>query len=117
MPEVRVGGGATIVGFSYRRAATIIEAHDLLVIVREDKAELLNGIDSGQPDALQLAPGGFIGHVSGTQRWKLEPDPNGAVHSYSWRPKDGVFIKVGQRTRGGERLWVGIRSHFYDFNF
>jgi hypothetical protein len=85
------------------------------------KAKLLNGHNSGEPDALQFSAGGFCGHTSGDQRWEITPDDetdytikctlrdigNG---SFKWK-------QVGSSTRSpGFTLGAG-HYHHYDYNF
>lgn len=116
-----IGSLATRIMYSDRLAGRIIatERNGSVLVFQEDKATLLNGVNSGEKDALHFSPGGFFGHTSGSQRWKLEANPNGRIHRYSRRTlKDGTirFVYVGESTRNGERLIAG-HSHYYDFNF
>jgi hypothetical protein len=85
-------------------------------MLARDKAELLNGVNSGEEDALHFSPGGFCGHTSGEQRWKLTPDTKGRGNTYSLR-KNGKWIRVGDKDKDGERATIGERRHFHDFNF
>lgn len=79
--------------------------------VREMKATLLNGPSSGEPDALQFSPGGFCGHMSGTQRWDIQPDPERPVI----RIRKG---KRGWKSAGGSMFQLGDKPRkFYDYNF
>lgn len=116
-----IGSLATRIMYSDRIGGRIIEVKDNgnCVVFQEDEVILLNGVHSGEPDALQFSRGGFIGHTSGTQRWELKPNPNGKTIQYSRRKlKDGteIFVCVGERTRNGEQLILG-HHHHYDFNF
>lgn len=117
-PSLTVGMGATIHGYSDSYACTVIEfsANGKRVKVQEDEATLLNGFNSGEPDALQFEQGGFCGHTSGTQRWECKPNPKGAIRTFSLR-KNGRWVESGGTATGGTRLTLGVRHHHYDFNF
>lgn len=113
------GDGATIIGWTDRTAATIIAVskNGKQVTVQDDEATLLNGANSGEPDALEVYPGGFACHTTGRQRWGLKPDPDGRTHRFSKR-KSGRWVRVGDKDTGsGSRLDVTRHSHYYDFNF
>lgn len=116
--EIKVGDGATAFGYSDRRAYTIVEvkAGGRVLVVQRDKAILLNGVGSGEPDALTFSPGGFHGHTAGRQRYRYEAQPNAQRVSYSLR-KNGRYVAVGSPAKNGEELKPGERSEFYDYNF
>jgi len=124
--EVRpeVGMGATLYCYSDRQAFTVIEVKEngRKLVLQRDRAILLNGHGSGEPDALQFSPGGFAGHTSGTQRYRYERNPDGErlVVTRRKRPNaEGYIYKhVGTPTkqRGGTVV-LGKRSEYYDFNF
>jgi hypothetical protein len=111
-PEV--GDGVTLHGWSDSDPGTItrVSPNGKRIWFRMDSATLLNGVNSGEPDALTFSPGGFMGHTSGTQRWKIEPNPEGAECSATLR-KDGSWCLVG----GDSRVSVGERWKHYDYNF
>ena len=77
--DLEVGDGVTISGWSDSDVYTVVSVSKSgnSAVVREDKSTLLNGVNSGEPDALKFYPGGFAGHTTGTQRWRHEPDPDG----------------------------------------
>ena len=99
-PEI--GGAATIVMWSDRKAATIIEIQRFktgarageikAIIVQEDIATRTDGL--GMTDA---------------QAYRFDRDPDGATHIFK-------VTKYGYRS-GYASLTVGIRSHYYDFTF
>lgn len=93
--------------------AVVISLTPKRLKVRTMKATLLNGVNSGEPDALEFSPGGFVGHTSGTQRWDITEDEDGTVRAFSWREKKGQWRMTGF---DNSRLYVGVR-HNYDFNF
>ena len=78
--------------------------------VREMKATLLNGLDSGRPDALKFSPGGFCGHTSGHQRYAFSSDTSKPIVRIR-------LTKRGWRNKHG-RFTLSDRPHkFYDYNF
>lgn len=119
VPEVVavVGAGVSICGYSDRAACSIIEVSKSgkKIKVQRDKAELLNGPKSGEEDALVFSAGGFCGHVSGSQRYSYEADPEGGIREFSLR-KNGRWVQVGESIQGGSRLIEG-RAEYYDYNF
>jgi hypothetical protein len=110
-----VGMGATVHGYSDSRAYTVVKvsASGKKVTLQRDKAALLNGVNSGEQDALQFSPGGFCGHTSGTQRYSYEKDTNGQTLSATFR-KNGKWVVSGTTS---ERVSLDKRSEHYDFNF
>ena len=114
-----VGAGATVTIFSDSHACTIerVSKSGKQVWLRQDKATLLNGVDSGEPDALHSDPGGFCAHVSGSQRHGYEPNPKGHSYSATLR-QNGQWKLVGSRTNErGCTVCFGGRHEHYDFNF
>jgi hypothetical protein len=90
-----------------------------VLTLQECKAELLNGPGSGEPDALNFAPGGFSGHTSGEQRWKIEANPNGALIRVSLRMVNDkpVWKIIGHPTSSPGCVAFPGHHHHYDFNF
>jgi len=129
----KVGDGATLCMYSDRQAYTVIKVTAQSVTLQRDKATLLNGHNSGEPDALTFTPGGFVGHTEGIQRYKYEADPKGEIIVARMKRKPRrVSLPCGEwveNERGlfTERLapWfkhksstvVPGRSEHYDFNF
>lgn len=111
-----VGAGATEYCWSDVHAYTVIAVSKSgkRCTVQRDKARLLNGVSSSEPDALQFEPGGFFGHTSGRQRWEIERDPEGQTIEISLR-KDGKWRRVGDAS--GNTFVIGTRVEHYDFNF
>jgi len=108
----KVGDGATILHYTDRDACTVVKVcTPRKILIQEDKHKLLNGFESGEPDALTFTPGGFCGHTSGTQRWEHTPDPDAPVRTVTLR-KDGEW-----RLSGLGNTVVEGRSHFHDYNF
>lgn len=120
-PEV--GQGATFCLWTDCHACTVIEVrrNGKEAVLQRDKATLLNGFNSDEPDALTFTPGGFAGHTSGTQRYSYERDPNGQIIRVSRRTlKNGEVIwkQVGQPTKspGATATFNGRHEH-HDYNF
>lgn len=94
-----------------------VQKNGRTLVLREAKATLLNGANSGEADALHFSPGGFCGHTSGVQRWDVQPDPNGRLMVATWRAKAGRYKMRGDRTNSpGGSIHPGAYPH-YDFNF
>lgn len=141
LPEadrLNVGDAVTHTVHTDSRAGHVVKVskNGRTVWVQEANQTLLNGINSGEADALQFSPGGFSGHTSGEQRWKVEANPEGHVAKFTARPiqrreyvrdADGRMIQelvtewrwklAGHPTNSpGNNLGRGARPH-YDFNF
>lgn len=115
--DIQVGTRVSFSGYSDVHPGTVISRTAKRLIVREDKGTLLNGANSGEPDAMQCFPGGFAAHFEGAQRWDIQEDPEGHQVTFTWREKAGKWMKRGSnpKTQGGS-LMEGWRKH-YDFNF
>ena len=82
--------------------------------VQPAKSTLLNGPKSGEKDALHFSPGGFCGHMSGTQRYAYERLPRDPARfsKVRWSAKRGRYQGKG----GHPSLIPGAFEH-YDYNF
>jgi hypothetical protein len=86
------------------------------VVVEYAEQTLLNGANSGEPDALQFHAGGFCGHTSGRQRWKIKRAERTVTQTFK-RRSNGRWLVSGQSmTSQGGDLIAGHHPH-YDFNF
>ncbi len=129
-----VGDGATLCGYSDRTAYTVIAVTASTITLQRDKATLLNGRDSGQPDALTFTAGGFVGHTEGVQRYSYERNTSGhIVKAHIGRKlkkqslpcgewtKDGqgnlVTHKLVPSIKAGSSNVIAGRHEHYDFNF
>ena len=123
----KVGDGVTLCGYSDREAYTVIAVTPKTITIQRDKATLLNGFDSGEPDALQFSPGGFCGHTYGQQRYSYERNPNGSIGKCHMRKRPTLVWTKGEDGRysdvptadfrhGSSRVVAG-RSEYYDYNF
>lgn len=105
-PDPKVGMGATLLGWTDRYAATIIEITGGVLTVREDHAKR---IDTNCRSDHQL--------------YEYTANPAGGVSQY--RLDNGVWVGVtfNDRTKRfdheaeGYALIVGIRDHYFDFSF
>lgn len=108
---------ATAVQWSDSHACTIIARTPKRITVQRNKAVLLNGVNSGQDDALDVSSGGYAGHFSGQQRYELTEDPEGTITTYSLR-KNGMWVRTGAPAKGrGGHLILGMRIEHKDLNF
>ncbi len=112
------GDGVTWGQGSDCAAGTVVRVTAKTVFVVEDEAKLLNKAGSGEADALNFSPGGFVGHTSGTQRYEYSPG-SGPEIKFTFRGT-GRFKQAGASTRGSLRAWGNLshgRRKHYDYNF
>lgn len=117
--EPVVGIGATLYGYSDSYACTIIKVLNKgkKLILQKDKATLLNGVVSGEADALKKNDAGF---VSGIQRYKIEPDATGETIVVTLRQTKNGNIWKQLGTKVGQvpgTVSLGERLHHIDINF
>ncbi len=98
--EWAVGDGATILGWSDRHAATVIEvsANGKRIIIQEDTSTRTDS--NGMSDA---------------QSYEFTPNPEGRTSAYTLR-KNGRWVAEGQPLRGGQSIGRG-RSTYFDYSF
>lgn len=113
-----VGEGVAVKYYTDCHAARVIWVSEdgKRIRVQEDTATLLNGFDSGEKDALKFHPGGFFGHTEGAQRYKLEANPDGAVHEFTLRV-NGEWVAKGDDMKSPGKYLVRRHFHFHDYNF
>lgn len=115
-----IGDGVSWAHGSDTLSGTVSRITSGAIFVREDSAQLLNGVESGAADALQFSPGGFVGHTSGSQRYAFTPGDGPEIKFTARRALDGAFKESGTSARGSMRGW-GILFHgrvkFHDWNF
>lgn len=109
--DYKVGDGVSWNGYSDSYAGTVVKVTAGRVYVVEDEAKLLNGFDSGEPDALVAHPGGFCANVTGEQRYEYKPGQGGQI-MFTVR-KDG---KVMRAESNYCTLGHGRYKH-HDYNF
>jgi len=116
-----IGDPATHTGHTDSKAVDVIDVspNGKTIKVRYCKQELLNGANSGEPDALVCTAGGFCGHTEGRQRWSVEADPDGCIDKFTLRRRGSKWVwkLAGAGTnQPGNTLNRGHHPH-YDFNF
>jgi hypothetical protein len=120
-PQVGDAATFTVATDSYACTVAAVERGGAILVLRRDKATLLNGWESGASDSLRFTPGGFCGHTSGVQRYSYDQDPEGRLIRVGRRVlHDGTVIwkEVGHPTRSpGLSASLGFRAEHYDYNF
>jgi hypothetical protein len=86
------------------------------VTVELAEQTLLNGVNSGEPDALKFAPGGFCGHTSGSQRWKIERADKPSTMKFTLR-NTGQWKAANSSTKSPGNVLCKGHKPYYDFNF
>lgn len=64
-------------------------------------------------------PGGFIGHITGAQRYLYAPDPGGVLYVVTPRVRNGrvAWVQRGQKgAQGASRAHFLGREEHYAFN-
>jgi len=116
----KVGDKATHTLHTDSKAGYIVKVspNGKTVWFAEADAKLLNGPNSGEPDALTFSPGGFVGHTSGTQRWEVAPAPPAGDHGlkFTLRSNNRWKVSGGGTYTPGNTLSAGHYPH-YDYNF
>lgn len=101
VPEV--GMGATILCWTDRHAATIVEV----------KGTLKRPIIGVQRDIATRTDGNGM---SDSQSYDYVPDTNAKVEYFTLR-KDGTWVRDGETLKGGQRIALGYRKAYHDFSF
>lgn len=94
-----VGMGATILQWTDRTACTIVEVSKNRIVVQED-------------NAIRTDKNG----MSDSQDYRYEPNPNGSKTAFTLR-KNGAWVREGEAMKGGQRVSIGVRDHYYDYSF
>jgi hypothetical protein len=100
-PTPEVGMGATILHWTDRTAATIIDVspNGKTITVQEDTATRSDS--HGMSDA---------------QSYDYASNPDGATHVYTLR-KNGKYVKQGNPLKGGQTVAIGYRRQYHDYSF
>ena len=118
--DFKVGDGVSWAKGTDTVAGTVSRVGPSTIYVREDKATLQNGTESGEADALHFSPGGFVGHTSGEQRYAFEPGSGPEMKFTKRKALGGCFKLAGASSRGSMQCWGSLyqgRDKHYDFNF
>jgi len=116
LDNAKVGDGATYRVYTDSHAGTIIARTATTITWQRDHATLLNGPESGEPDALIFTPGGFAAHVEGVQRYSYERDPEGMIQVFRRRANGRWMAPGASKNQIGSELHAGRHSH-HDYNF
>lgn len=124
LDDLAVGDGATFCIHSDNQAGTVIARTPTTITWQRDTATLLNGMNSDADDKLHCSPGGFAGHVSGSQRHDYARNTDGSVTKFSRRViklRDGgtkiVYKMKGHGARSPGCQLIRERYEHYDYNF
>lgn len=96
-PAPEVGMGATILLYTDRKAATIIQVHasGRMLVAQLDHA--IRTDSNGRSEV---------------QTYRYEPNPEGAKRVFRLNKK-GMWVGSG----GGPQLYIGSREHYHDYGF
>jgi hypothetical protein len=99
MAAPEIGMGATVLMWSDRHAATIVEVSKSgkRVGIAEDEAKRVDGNGMSDSQSYEYSPG------------------TGSVQYFTLR-KNGAWVREGDSMKGA-RLAIGARQHYYDFSF
>lgn len=125
LDDAKIGDGATFTIYSDRHAGTIVKRTATTIWWQADEATLLNGVNSGEPDALKAYPGGFAAHVEGVQRYEYKRNPDAPIQKFTRREvrdhanvlKRIVWKQSGHGTRSPGCVLTAGRHEHYDYNF
>lgn len=99
-PEPVIGMGATILFYSDRQAATVIEVvSPSKITVREDSAVRTDS-----------------NGMSESQEYRYAENPSGRVLVFTKR-KNGAWYMEGDRMRNGTIIRLGVRDAYHDYSF
>lgn len=99
-PTPEVGMGATILCWTDRQAATVVELPTpKSIVVQYDHAKRADS--NGMSDA---------------QIYDYTPNPNGHKVTFTQR-KNGAWVRKGETLKSGQRVALGYRAQYHDFSF
>lgn len=101
--KIKVGDGCTILWYSDRTPATIIEISDdeRTIKVQEDKATRID--NNGMSDC---------------QDYEYERDVNGSIYTFKRTRKDkNTYTSNGKYSDWGTKLGFGWREKYFDYSF
>lgn len=100
-PEPEVGMGATLLYWTDREPATVIEVSPSGKSVRVQVDKSTRTDTNG---------------MSESQSYTYERDPYGDVFTYTLR-KNGRWVRKGDPMKNGSALLLGHRERYYDYSF
>ena len=123
---LKVGDHVTLRYGTDMKAGTVMRVTPTTAYVAVHPSTLLNGVESGQPDAMTFTAGGFAGHFEGRQRYMVDDhQTEGSLVKVTFRKNDKVNDAVGvwrmAGCAGGLGKLDGVVysgwSPYYNFNF
>lgn len=100
-PAPAVGMGATILMYTDRHAATIIEViNDKTIVIQQDNAKRIDN----------------LGMTDSGQKYNYTANPDAPKMTYTLR-SNGRWVCKGQGSKDGQSIMVGSREEFFDFCF
>lgn len=100
-PTPTVGMGATILMWSDRSPATVVE------VSKSGKSVTVQSDDYRRTDS---------NGMSECQSYEYIINPNGSKRTFTLR-KNGRWVAEGSSMSSGERLALGYKERYYDFSF
>lgn len=97
----KVGDGATICYWTDRHACTVVSVSPTGTRVGVTRDIVKRTDDRGMDEC---------------QTYEFTTDPDAPVIYFTWRPRRGAFVKVGERA-SGLRVHVGSRREYHAFSF
>ena len=103
-PEPHVGMDATVVSYSDRRAGEIVQVN------KNKKGEVREVMFRRFDARLEK------GEPMGSQKWILTPNPKRVPELFTKR-RNGQFVNAAASLKHGNKLVLGLRDHYYDWEF
>jgi hypothetical protein len=104
-PTPEVGMGATVLQWTDRSAATIVEV--AITNKGVPKAITIQYDNSQRTDS---------NGMSESQTYDYTPNPHGSKVEYTLR-KNGAWVRRGDPLKGGQRVAIGYRDTYHDYSF
>jgi hypothetical protein len=107
------------------KPGTVIKATASKVTIQLHSFKLLNGPESGEPDAMTVTVGGFCAHWEGRQRNEIDETSNDGTVTATFRKGDmlngqtGIWRQTGYtggRGKLGGVIYNGLVA-YHDYNF
>jgi hypothetical protein len=102
--NIEVGTGATVLFYSDRAAATVVEVHT------NPKGEV-NRVGIKYDNAVRTDNNG----MSDAQSYRYEAGEGPTI--YFTKRKNGAFVREGDQMRSGQKVLIGKRDHYHDYSF
>lgn len=103
--KIEVGMGATVIMWSDRHAATIVE------VLKTAKGKIKGVVI--QRDSYKVISGTTM---DGSAEYEYTPDTDAYKSTYTLR-KNGTFVAEGDEMNGGQKILIGTREKYRDPSF